>query len=105
MGTTSSLSAQTKNIPPPVVSACEDWTLHEYQVVTSTNLIAATLPAWTAVRADTQTAGRGRFQRTWISDRGGLWLSAVVPIDQIIVRRRALPLAVGLAICDGLREM
>jgi hypothetical protein len=49
----------------------QTWHLHEFAEVTSTNLIAAKLPAWHAVRADTQTAGRGRFQRHWVSDAGG----------------------------------
>ena len=78
------------------------FSLHEYEVVTSTNLVAATLPVWNAVRADIQTAGRGRFQRNWISDAGGLWLSAVVPEDQL---RRVLPLAAGLAVCRALQEL
>ena len=79
--------------------------LYEYAEVTSTNLVAAGLPAWTAVRADTQTAGRGRFQRTWISDTGGLWLSAVVPLGREETSRRALPLAVGLAVAAALEEL
>jgi BirA family biotin operon repressor/biotin-[acetyl-CoA-carboxylase] ligase len=74
-------------------------------VVTSTNFVAGKLPAWNAVRADTQTEGRGRFQRTWISDEGGLWLSAVVPLGADAMVRRALPLAAGLAICDTLKEL
>ena len=81
------------------------WTVYEYPSVSSTNLVAAGLPAWTAVRADTQTQGRGRFQRRWISDLGGLWLSAVVPIAEQPSFRRALPLATGLAIACLLHEL
>lgn len=87
----------------PAVSVCEGWSVHEYQVVTSTNLVAASLPIWSAVRADSQTAGRGRFQRTWVSDVGGLWLSAVLPSGRG-PEWRALPLVVGLAVCHTLRE-
>ena len=83
----------------------EGWTVHEYEVATSTNLVAANLPAWTAVRADTQTAGRGRFQRSWVSDEGGLWLSAVVPTGPDSPAWRALPLVVGLAVADALRAL
>lgn len=90
---------------PPRVSAMEGWTLHEYQVVNSTNLVAANLGAWTAARADTQTAGRGRFQRGWVSDVGGLWLSAVVPCDTKSPAGRTLPLAAGVAVCDALRSL
>jgi BirA family biotin operon repressor/biotin-[acetyl-CoA-carboxylase] ligase len=86
-------------------AAVDDWELQEYSVVTSTNLIAAPLPAWHAVRADTQTAGRGRFQRTWISDEGGLWISAVLPTPGGGARWKLLPLAAGAAVCDALRVL
>lgn len=88
----------------PSLSACENWTLYEYETVTSTNLVAARLPAWSAVRADLQTAGRGRFQRSWVSDRGGLWLSAVLP-SGATPGWRALPLVVGLAVCRALQGL
>ena len=106
MGTTATTgpgAISTSAIPPS--SRCGNWTLYEYAVVASTNLVAANLGAWTAVRADTQTNGRGRFQRTWVSDLGGLWLSAVVPLSHNPVARKVLPLAAGLAVCDGLHEL
>jgi BirA family biotin operon repressor/biotin-[acetyl-CoA-carboxylase] ligase len=80
-----------------------DWRVREFAEVDSTNLVAAKLPAWHAVRADTQTAGRGRFQRQWVSDAGGLWLSAVVPVETNSPEWRMLPLATGVAVCDALR--
>jgi BirA family biotin operon repressor/biotin-[acetyl-CoA-carboxylase] ligase len=83
----------------------EGWLLHEIPVANSTNLLAADLPVWEAVRADRQTAGRGRFQRGWVSDQGGLWLSAVIPTPPKPAEARALPLAVGLAVCDALRSI
>jgi BirA family biotin operon repressor/biotin-[acetyl-CoA-carboxylase] ligase len=79
------------------------WQLSEFAEVDSTNLVAAKLPAWHAVRADTQTAGRGRFQRSWVSDAGGLWLSAVVPVETNTPVWRMLPLATGVAVCEALR--
>ncbi|MGO8702076.1 MAG: biotin--[acetyl-CoA-carboxylase] ligase [Limisphaerales bacterium] len=84
---------------------CDGWILHEIPVATSTNLVAATLPAWEAVRADRQSAGRGRFQRGWVSDEGGLWLSAVLPTGPNPADWRALPLAVGLAVCEALQSL
>jgi BirA family biotin operon repressor/biotin-[acetyl-CoA-carboxylase] ligase len=90
---------------PPVVSVFEGWTIYEYSVVTSTNLVAANLPPWTAVRAGAQTNGRGRFQRPWVSDQGGLWLSAVVPTERDPIKQRTLPLVVGLAVSDSLHEL
>lgn len=85
--------------------SCGDWTLHEFEVVDSTNLIAGRLPAWQAARADRQTAGRGRFQRPWVSDQGGLWLSAVLPVERNSTAWRLLPLVVGLAVCETVRKL
>lgn len=85
------------------ISIIDGWIVHEFETAGSTNLIAASLPAWNAVRADRQTAGCGRFQRSWVSDAGGLWLSAVVPTGPDSPAWRALPLMVGLAVADALR--
>jgi BirA family transcriptional regulator, biotin operon repressor / biotin---[acetyl-CoA-carboxylase] ligase len=79
------------------------WTVWEFDSVTSTNLGAAELPAWSAARAETQTDGRGRYDRKWISDQGGLWLSAVVPVRSF--NNRVLPLLAGLAVCDVVRGL
>ncbi|MGH7969138.1 MAG: biotin--[acetyl-CoA-carboxylase] ligase [Limisphaerales bacterium] len=89
----------------PRISVNEGWTLHEYTVCTSTNLVAASLPVWSAVRADTQTKGRGRFERDWVSDEGGLWLSAVLPVGANLNARRFLPVATGLAVCEALASL
>jgi BirA family biotin operon repressor/biotin-[acetyl-CoA-carboxylase] ligase len=85
---------------PDACSVVAGWTMHACGTVASTNDAAAALPAWHAVRADSQTAGRGRWRRPWISDRGGLWLSAVLPTPGEAARWRALPLAVGLAVTE-----
>jgi len=96
--------AQLAAAGTPRLSRVADWALHEYSVCSSTNLVAAGLPAWSAVRADTQTAGRGRFERRWVSDAGGLWLSAVLPVTVNSPAWRLLPLAIGLAVCDALGQ-
>ena len=83
----------------------EGWTVRNLEEVDSTNLFAASLGAWDAVRATRQTRGRGRFQRSWISDEGGLWLSAVLPVTSPSAEERALPLVVGLSVADTLREL
>jgi len=97
-------AAQPAAASAPRCSRVADWALQEYSVCSSTNLVAAGLPAWSAVRADTQTGGRGRFERRWVSDAGGLWLSAVLPVTVNSPAWRLLPLAVGLAVCDALQE-
>ena len=35
-------------------------------------------PAWTLVRADRQTRGRGRMERSWSSGKGGLYVSLIL---------------------------
>jgi BirA family transcriptional regulator, biotin operon repressor / biotin---[acetyl-CoA-carboxylase] ligase len=80
------------------------WRLYDYPVVSSTNLVAADLTPWTAVRARTQTAGRGRFQRNWVSDEGGLWLSAVLPVATP-ASARVLPLLAGVALYEVIQSL
>ncbi len=86
-------------------SMIDGWSFFERGELRSTNDAAAGLPAWSAVRADTQSAGRGRHDRVWVSDRGGLWLSAVVPVGPPEQGWGALPLAAGLAMCETLAGM
>src|SRR5687767_6006184 len=80
--------------------------VHYFDEITSTNDEAARraelgAPEGTTVVASAQTAGRGRFGRSWFSPAGaGLYVS-------VIVRdRRAAPylsLAGGVAVADGIR--
>jgi len=83
----------------------EGWQLHEFATVPSTNPIAGALPPWHAVRADVQTGGRGRTGRTWISDAGGLWLSAVLPAPGPRKKWSILPLGAGWAVIEALRGL
>ena len=100
-------SIPKKGIPSETarLSLVRGWSLYEFRKVASTNFVAANLPVWSAVRADRQTDGRGRFQRTWISDEGGLWLSAVVPVQPENTNAPALPLLAGLAVAESLRTL
>lgn len=81
------------------------WMLDVLPETASTNIVAARLPGWHAVRADVQTAGRGRTGRHWTSDTGGLWLSAVVPCPGPREDWARLPLAVGWALIDTLASL
>lgn len=81
------------------------WFLETWAEVTSTNLVAANLPPWHAVRASVQTGGFGRTGRTWVSDLGGLWLSAVLPCPAPRDTWSLLPLAVGHALLTTLTEL
>jgi BirA family biotin operon repressor/biotin-[acetyl-CoA-carboxylase] ligase len=73
--------------------------------VGSTNSACQNLPPWSALRAVIQTGGRGRTGRHWVSDEGGLWLSAVVPCPGLREKWAILPLAIGWAVIEALREM
>jgi BirA family biotin operon repressor/biotin-[acetyl-CoA-carboxylase] ligase len=87
-------------------SSFSGWALRVLEQTDSTNTYAARLPAWTAVRANTQTGGRGRTRdRRWVSDRGGLWLSAVVPCPGPRSTWEILPLVAGWAVVEALRDM
>jgi BirA family biotin operon repressor/biotin-[acetyl-CoA-carboxylase] ligase len=80
----------------------DGWQLHEFATLPSTNPIAGALPAWHAVRSDVQTGGRGRTGRAWISDAGGLWLSAVLPAPGPRKKWAILPLGAGWAVIEAL---
>jgi BirA family biotin operon repressor/biotin-[acetyl-CoA-carboxylase] ligase len=81
------------------------WTLHEADILGSTNDHARQLPPWHAVRALRQTAARGRHGRQWNSGEGGLWTSVVLPLDPPDRGWSAFPLAAGLAVASTLRGL
>lgn len=91
---------------PTQIAGAGSWDYRVLDVVDSTNTYAARLPPWTAIRAKTQTAGRGRRQeRCWVSDVGGLWLSAVLPCPGLRRRWEVLPLAIGWAVVDAVHAL
>lgn len=66
--------------------------------------------AGSVVIAETQTEGKGRFGRTWVSPPGGLYLSVLVeppagrgapPADPLTL----LPLAAGVAVAQAVRRV
>ena len=81
------------------------WTLFECGSAASTNDLARDLTAWSAVRADTQTGGRGRFGRVFVSDRGGLWISAVLPADGGLEKWAGFSLMVGVHLVRMLEDL
>lgn len=83
----------------------EGWILHEFASLPSTNPIAGALPPWHAVRADIQTGGRGRTGRAWVSDAGGLWISATIPVPGPRHKWSVLPLAAGWAMVESLHRL
>lgn len=99
-------------IPPPAgVSRAEPRTrILRFDSLESTNKKARELaeagePEGTVVVARTQTGGRGRLGRAWVSPPGGLWFSVVlkprVPPAQVPV----LGLLTGVAVARALKGL
>ena len=80
------------------------WVVEHYPVLTTTQSFARTRPAWSVVTADEQTAGRGQRERVFISDQGGLYLTAVLPFDGDSAGWRGFALAVGCAVRHALTK-
>ncbi len=81
------------------------WSVEELPECPSTFEVARQRPAWTVVRADRQTAGRGRFHRVWYADSGGLWASYNLPLESASGRNWGLlPLVAGVSVMEALRE-
>jgi len=77
--------------------------------VTSTNewakkLARQSAPEGTVVIAETQTHGRGRLCREWISPLGGLWFSLILRPKHRPARVPQLIFVAGLAVAETLRE-
>ncbi len=81
------------------------WTLLRLDEVESTNDIAGRQPPWHAVTARTQTRGRGRYRRSWVSDLGGIWISANLPTPGAPEAWGVLPLAAGWALRAALSSL
>ena len=99
------MTSAPASFPETSLASCEGWSIHVAQEIGSTNSAASRLPPWHIVRASVQTDGRGRTGRTWVSDEGGLWLSAVLPCAGNRARWSILPLAVGWAMMSALHEL
>lgn len=85
--------------------------IHTYTEIPSTNRVAFKLAAAGAshgeiVRAQSQTAGRGRLGKIWISPEGkGLYFSIIVRPNLARVDYPKLTITAGLAIANVLEEI
>ncbi len=72
--------------------------IHYYKVTDSTNLRAKeVLKPRTLFIAERQTAGRGRYGRSWMSEDGGLYFSITLPISIENVLKLTLTVGVSIA--------
>ena len=83
------------------------WRITHVEETESTNLLARSGRPGDVFTADYQTAGRGRLDHRWLAERGqNLMMSAVIDVSGLEAEHAAtLPLAVGLAVVEGLRGM
>lgn len=78
--------------------------IHQYREVESTQQIAKQLidnniDQQHVIVAESQTGGRGRLERTWISPKGGLYFSIILKINQM------LPIISGVVIVNCFKKM
>src|ERR1700727_2136985 len=64
-------------------------------------LAAAGAPHGTVVHADEQSAGRGRFGRTWYSPPGNLYLSVLLRLDRPPERTPELSFVAAITVADA----
>jgi len=81
-----------------------------FKEVDSTNEVAKKLaaigaPEWTIVSSDSQTEGKGRLGRRWISPQGGLWISIVLRPDIEESRLPIIPMVSGISVAKVLCDM
>jgi BirA family biotin operon repressor/biotin-[acetyl-CoA-carboxylase] ligase len=73
----------------------------------STNIIAreiaATVDEGTVVIAESQTAGRGRLGRKWISPEGGIWLSIILKPKIQPIHAPRITLLAGVSVARTIR--
>ncbi len=84
-------------------------TILRFHKVTSTNDIAKELAAkgaeeGTVVIAETQTQGRGRIGRRWVSPTGGIWFSTVLRPDMTPTDALKLTLTAAVAVARAIRD-
>ncbi len=79
------------------------WKVKKLEVCESTFTEARNMPAWSVVSSVRQNKGRGRFNRAWYGEEGGLWANYNLPIDPKSKRPWGLmPLVAGVALIDTL---
>lgn len=78
------------------------WNYIYRSVVGSTMLVASHAPQWSIILAETQLHGKGRMDKTWISNLGGVWITFKFPLSH--PNSGMLPLAIPVVLIRFLQE-
>lgn len=104
----SPLVDQTIIIPLQILDKA--WPVRNFDALDSTSLEVSrragngeTGPFWIVARQ--QTAGRGRLGRTWFSETGNLYSTALIPLNEFNEEVPVLALTIGLAVSDTMRDL
>lgn len=62
------------------------------------------LPAWTGLLASAQMQGRGQMRREWLSPRGNMYLSLLLPESELF-RHEGAAIVVGYLVAKALRSL
>lgn len=84
--------------------------IHYFAEVTSTNDVAKKLATkgaeeGTVILAETQTQGKGRLGRRWLSPKGGIWLSVILRPKIPAKDSYQLTFMVAVAVAKTIRKM
>lgn len=86
------------------------YTIQQYDTIDSTNLEARRLIQQgfghgTVVAAETQTAGKGRLNRTWESAKGsGIWFSVILEPAVSMQQMSQYSFVIAVAAAEGIRQ-
>lgn len=80
-----------------------EWSVKKLGICDSTFTEARTMPAWSVTSTVSQRMGRGRFNRRWYGDVGGMWATYNLPIDtKAECPWGLMPLVAGAALMNTL---
>ena len=75
------------------------------ELIAATEYAGKSVHSGTVVFADSLDRSKGRFDRTWHAPVGGVWGCLIHANTLLESSRRFVPLAVGVACCEAVREL